>query len=247
MGKFVLKDVVALYGGRNISGELSSISLEYSQDTPENTAFGDTHRRRLPGVLDVALTQNGWWDSIDANDSADADFFAKIGAATELYSCSPDGGQVGEIAFSFNAVANEYSPGGSHGEVFAFALNVSGDGVIARGVVMENAIFGSTADSATRTFAAAEVTDTVYSSIHVVAASGAAPTLDILVLSDATDTFTPGVTRFTIPQFTAVGSNRQVLVGAVSDTFWRHRLTLAGGTPSFTVFGALAIQKTLLP
>ena len=248
MGKFLFKDAVVMWGGRDLSGDLSAVSLEYSADIQEATAFGDTTKVRLPGVLDVVANQQGWWDSISAADSLDKDLFDDIGAASRNMSFSPDGGQLGEIAFSFPILSAEYSPGASHGEVFAFSLTTNGTGILVRGSVMEKSAFltGAT-NGTTRQVGAVAAEETIYSVIHATAIAGTNPTLDVVIESAVTD-FATITTRMTHPQLTAVGSNRQSVVGAITDTWWRLVLTVGGtDTPSFTVFGMLGIQPTVLP
>ncbi len=248
MGKFLFKDAVVMFDGRDISGDLNSLSLEYSAELPDATAFGDTSRVRLPGVLDVTVNQQGWWDSVSAANSLDKDLFDDVGAVSSHMSFSPDGGQLGETAFSFPTLTAEYSPGASHGEVFAFSLTMNGTGPLVRGVVMEKSVFGAGANNGTtRLVGAVAAGETVYSIIHATAVSGTNPTLDVIVESAVTD-FATITTRLTHPQLTAVGSNRQSLVGAVTDTWWRLVLTVGGtDTPSFTVFGVIGIQATTLP
>ncbi len=249
MAKFVLDDAVVMLSGRDLSGELNSISLEYAAELPDSTAFGDGARRRLPGILDVNANHAGWWDSVSAEDSLDADLFAEIGAAEDLMSFSPDGGQIGEIAYSFPSLGASYSPGASHGEVFAFALSINGTGPLVRGTLMENGVFTTTGGGTTRNLGAVAATDTLYSIIHVVAMSGSAsPTLDVTIESDSADNFAGAeTTRLTHPQFTAVGANLQSAAGAITDTWWRLLLTITGTSPSFTVFGQIGIQPTTLP
>jgi len=247
VGKFVLKDAKIYYDGRDLSGELSNISLEYSAETPDSTTFGETTRRRLPGLLNVVANHNGFWDSVSATDDLDGDLFAKIGAGSGLMSMSHEGGLLGNWAFAFPPIAATYAPGATIGEVFAFALTVNGDGPLARGLVMENSVFTVTVNGTARQNGAALATDTIRSTVHVVAASGTTPTLDVTVESDDAVGFVSPVLRLTHPQFTAVGANQQSLVGPVTDDWWRLVMTITGTTPSFTVFGSLSIQPTTLP
>lgn len=249
MGKFVLDDAIVMLGGRDLSGELNSISLEYSAELPDSTAFGDTTRTRLPGVLDVVASHTGWWDSVDASDSLDADLFAEIGAAEDLMSFSPDGGQLGEVGFSFPMLGAAYSPGASHGEVFAFSLSVNGTGPLVRGKVMEKTVFTVTGGGTTRQLGAVASTDTLYSIIHVTALSGTdTPTITVTLESDAADTFGGAeTTRLSHPAMTAVGANLQSADGAITDEWWRLLITISGTDPSFTLFGVVGIQPTTLP
>lgn len=247
MAKFAFTNAKIFLEGRNLSGELNTVGLEYTAETPERTAFGDTSKRRLPGILDATLTMNGWWDAASAADSLDADLFNEIAAASGVASLSPAGAALGDISFAFQTQAAEYSPGAAHGEVFKFGLTLNGDGPLVRGNVMENGTFTVTVNGTGRQLGAALATDTIYSALHVVAASGTAPTLNVTLQSDDANTFLSPITRITHAQKTAVGAEWKTLVGPVTDTWWRYVLTIAGTGPSFTVFLTTAIQKTLLP
>lgn len=247
MGKFVLKNTKVIFEGRDISGELSSVALEYSAETPERTTFGDNSKRRLPGVLDVSATQSGFWDSVDADDSLDKDLFDRIAAASGIMSFSPDGGSPGDIGFSFKAQTASYVPGATHGEVFAFTLTVNGDGPLIRGNVMENGTFATTVNGTNRELSVLAATDTLYSFLHVTAVSGSSPTLDVTVESDETGFGSPTV-QLTHPEFSAVGADLQTKVGPITpDSFYRLVMTIGGGAPSFNIFGIIGIQKTLTP
>ncbi len=247
MGKFVLTDAVVLFDGRDLSGELSNVALEYTAETPDKTSFGDTTRTRLPGILDITATHQGWWDIVSAADDLDADLIAQIGAASSLMSMSGEGGTLGDFAFSFPTQAANLVRGGSHGEIMAFTITVNTDGPLVRGEVMENSAFTTTSNGTARQVGAAIAGQSIYSNLHVVAASGSTPTLDVILESDVTDDWSGSETlRITHPQVAVVGSDRQILAGPVTDTWWRYTITISGGTPSFTIFLNLGIQSTLL-
>ena len=249
MGKFVLTDAVVLFDGRDLSGNLNSVSLEVSVETPEKTVFGDGTRTRLPGIMDITANHNGYWEVISAADDLDADLIARVGASSALMSLSDDGGTLGDFAYSFLSQTANYVRGASHGEVYAFSITVNTDGPLVRGIVMENSAFATTTDGTDRQIGAVSATQSIYSSLHVTAVSGTNPTLDVTVESDASTDFSGAETvRLTHPQLTAVGSNQQILAGAITDDWWRLVMTIGGtDTPTFTVFGALAIQTTLQP
>lgn len=243
MAKFVLTDAKVLYGGVDMSGFLSSVGLDVSIETPECTSFGDTSKRRLPGLIDVSATQNGYWDAA----TPDLAEFTSVGAASSIFSTSAESGTVGDIGYTFQSQKSSYTPGATIGEVFAFAGEFAGDGVLVRGQVMHNAAVASTANGAARQLGVSLATQSIYSALHVTAVSGTSPTLDVIVESDNATGFSSGVTRLTHPQMTAVGANWQSTAGAVTDDWWRLGFTIGGtDTPTFTVFGIVGIQTTLL-
>ncbi len=244
MAKFVLKDAKVYLEGRDISGELNAISFEFSVDTPDSTTFGETTRRRLPGVLDIVANHSGYWDSISATDSADKDFFDQIGqAASVIMSVSPDGGQIGEVAFSFVGRTATYSPGASHGEVLAFQLTVNGDGPFVKGKVFENQAFTTTLTGTIRQLDIVNAEEVIHSIVHVTAISGTAtPTVAITVHSDTEEDFPSATLRFTHSDITVVKADQLTLNGAISDSYWRYTMTITGTNPSLTIFAMLAIR-----
>ena len=248
MAKFVFRDICIYYEGRDLSGELSSLNLEYGAETPDATTLRDTARRRLPGLLDVSSTHTGWWDSDPLGNTAadiDLDLFNSVAANPGLVSASINGGAVGEVSYSWQALTAEYSPGNTVGEVFQFTFNTTGDSRLVRGEVLNNSTHIVTANTAKSSGpGAAGATDTIYSIVHVYAASGTSPTLDVVLESDADASAGGEVTRITHTQFTGVGAELLTLAGPVTDTFWRHTFTIGGGSPSFTIYSAVAIIPT---
>ncbi len=79
--------------------------------------------------------------------------------------------------------------------------------------------------------------------MHVVAASGTTPTLDMIVESDDNSGITSGVTRITFTQEVAVGAQYATAVaGPITDDWWRVGWTIGGTGPSFTVIVTVGIQ-----
>lgn len=247
MAKFVFRDICIYYQGRDLSGELSSLNLEYGAETPDSTTLRDTARRRLPGLLSVSSTHNGWWDNDPLGNTAaeyDLELFNSVAANPGLISASINAGVEGEVSYTWQALTAEYSPGATVGEVFAFTFNTTGDSRLVRGTVMRNATDTTTTDSTATQVGAALATDTIYSSVHVVAASGTSPTLDLVLESDDAVGMATPVTRITHTQFTTIGAEQLTLVGPVTDDFWRYEITITGTTPSFTMYLAMGIIPT---
>ena len=88
---------------------------------------------------------------------------------------------------------------------------------------------------------AAAATDRVWISVHVTAATGTLPTLDLVLESDALDTYGSPTTRITVPQFTTVGSYITSIAGAVTDVEYRISATVGGTLPHFTYMVAMGI------
>lgn len=240
MAKFVLTDARVKYGGADLTGFLSSATISAEIDTPEITAFGDLSRRRVPGIIDITAEHSGFFES-DVNGLPDKNLFDGIGSDSLVFSMTAEGATLGDVAYTFEAQEANYSPGASHGEVYAFSAQISGDGVLVRGVVMEDGIFTSSVVGTNRQISDVPSGKSVFSAIHVTAVSGTTPTLDAVVESDVSGFASP-ITRLTHPQFTTVGSNFQTSTAVVTDDFWRYNFTIGGAAPSFTIFGIIGIQ-----
>ena len=74
---------------------------------------------------------------------------------------------------------------------------------------------------------------TLYAALHVIAASGGSPTLDVIVQSDDNSGFTSATNRITFSQATTTGAQWGSAVGPITDTYWRVTYTVGGSTPSF--------------
>lgn len=244
MAAFVLINAKIMHDGRDLSGILNQITLNSEAELAESTAFGDTFRKRLAGLFDTSMDMQGWWDSVSATDSADADLFSKLGGVKRLISLSGEGGTVGDIGYSFEADEVNYNPGAALGEVFAFNLTAQGSSRLLRGQVLENATRTVTANGTAKQIGSVSATQSVYSALHVTAVSGTLPTLDVTVESDDAEGFATAVTRITHAQKTAVGSELLSAAGAITDDWWRLRMVIGGTAPSFTIFGVVAIANT---
>jgi len=81
----------------------------------------------------------------------------------------------------------------------------------------------------------------LYSFAHVIDVSGTSPTLDITVESDADNSFSSPTTRITHTQFTDTGSEMKTADGPITDTWFRVKYTIGGGSPSFKMIVGLGI------
>ena len=232
MATLVYKDVKTWLDGYDISGRLNQLGLEYAAELPDGTTFGDTTRTRRPGLKSLKANLNGYADFDD--EGIDEQLFARIAVANTAFSFSPDGGDEGEVAHFFRAVLGEYKPGGRIGDMFAFgavAENSDGYGPI-RGTVMHNATRTTTASGTARQLGAVSATQKLYAALHVLSVS-AGDTLDVIVESDALETFLSPTTRITFAQSTAISAQFATPVsGAITDDWWRLTWTLGGAAIS---------------
>ena len=82
----------------------------------------------------------------------------------------------------------------------------------------------------------------MFLALHVVAISGA-PTFSVVLESDDNSGFTSPTTQLTSASYSAAtGSEWQSVAGAITDTYWRVKWTVTGGTsPSVSMLAVAGI------
>jgi len=91
VSEFVLLDAsceIGPAGGAlvDLSDHCRSVTIDYSAETPESTAMGDTSKNRLPGLLDWKIDVEFNQDYAAAN--VDATLFPLVGAAVDVDICA---------------------------------------------------------------------------------------------------------------------------------------------------------------
>lgn len=239
----VLRNCKLYFAGHDVSGDMNKLDLKYSAETLDKTVFGATTKSRLMGLKDVELSGGGFWEADSAAFKIDDVVNSKLAVADELITVCPTDGAAGEVAFFFPALLAEYSPGAAVGEIFAFEISASGCQVLGRGTIMETGAKSATAGGTARQLGAVSASQKVYAGLHILAASGTNPTLDLKIQSDDAQGMASPTDRITFAQATGIGSQWATPVaGAITDNWWRAYWTLGGTTPSFTVVVVVAIQ-----
>lgn len=238
MPELVLTDAKIALGARDLTGQSNSVQLTATRDILVASVFGDTTRRGVAGLKDIAVSIDGLWDS-----AVDADLFAELGLDNTLFGVSAQD-VIGTIGFITRIAEGSYTLGGSHGQLMeANIAMVGGAGEnLDRATLMESSAIIVTGAGTNRQLGAVSASQSLVGQLHVLAVSGTSPTLDAIVESDAAADFLSPVTRLTFAQAIAVTSERQTLAGAITDDFFRFNFTVGGtGGPSFTIMALLAI------
>ncbi len=242
MSLLVWKNSKLYLGGYDLSGDMNQMSLKYESDALDTTVFGQSTKRRLAGLLDIAADHKGLWQA--GTNLIEDTLWSKFAVANEVMTVFPETGAAGEVGFSFKSLESAYSPGAKAGEVLAFDVSAKGVGTLIRATCLENGVKSATASGTARNLGAVSATQKLYAVMHVLAKSGTTPTLDMKIQSDDAQAFTTPLDRITFAQATDIGAQWATPVnGAITDAWWRASWTIGGtGSPSFTVVIAIAIQ-----
>ena len=239
MGSFALVDVTTHIGGYDWTTDMNSLTFSGEGDELDNTTFGDGGwRSRIGGLKDVNAEYGGYWQAGDP--SVDKEAFSNLGLANEPVTLSPTGVE-GDTAYIWRGAKFGYEMFGSIGEVTPFSLTMNGSHGIgaARGAYLK-ARANVSATGATGTAfeipGGVAADEALHASFHVFSAG---TTVTAVIESDSDNTFSSAVTRLTFGPTTTVGGQHARIAGALTDTWYRLRVTAITGT--FNVACAIGV------
>lgn len=227
----------------DFTGDSNQSMLQCDGVPLEGTNFRSAGWREYPklGLKTTQYDVQGFWQSAAA-DSVDSDSFPDLAVVNRVFTVA-DVETAGQPAYLFQAGKSKYQLFGQLGALAPFSLHSAGTDPF--GVV--RGLLGAARQSVSATGAlgsglnlgAVSATQFVYASFHVFPVVGT--TITVVVESAAASNFAGATTRATIGPLTTVGGVWLPRVaGAISDTWWRFRVTAITGT--FTVAGAIAVQ-----
>lgn len=234
MATHVLTDASVWMQGVAVHDVAHTLQFSTSREVKDKTVFGNQARTNRPGLMAASVSVSGYTDLTDY-DSDLYDIYSN--ATTTPISLSATAAD-GDVAYTMRGLTASLSPlGGQVGDMAAVTLEASGRGGVrpVRGTILHPETARTATGTGTgRELGAVAAGSTVYGALHVVAASGTTPTLDVVVQSDDNSGFTSPTTRLTFTQATAQTGEWKAADGAITDTYWRVSYTIGGTTPSFT-------------
>lgn len=183
------------------------------------------------GTVDIELM------SEFADGGPDAPIWSNLGSAGVAQSIVTNVAD-GSAAYTFSGIPLTYTIlQGSVGDVAMSQVSgASSSSPVVRGKLLHPTSTARTSSGTGtgRQLGAVTASQSVYAALHVTAASGSSPTLDVIVQSDDNAGFTTPTSRVTFTQATDTTSEFLSTAGAITDDYWRISYTIGGSTPSFT-------------
>lgn len=133
MAEFVFTDAFVEINTVDLSDHVRSVTIDYSAETPDSTAMGDTAKERLPGLLDWKVDVEFNQDFAAAE--VDATLFDLVGAAAFAIAIRPTSDAVGATNPSFegNCLLASYNPlTGKVGDTATTKASFVGVGTLSR-------------------------------------------------------------------------------------------------------------------
>mgnify|MGYP000853269073 CR=1 FL=1 len=239
MGSFAANNITTWFGGYDMTSDLNSTTLALSYDALDATAFQpgtntNPSRSRIAGLEDVQLDEAGFWQS--GAGQVDPTAFTALGGASQVISNSPNGLEE-NAAYFYRAREYSYEMFGQLGEPCPFRLTASsarGTGLASvggiRGIVLKTKadVSATGATGTASELGAVSASQYLYAGLHVFSAG---TTISGVIESAAASNFAGATTRITFAGVTAAGGYWGTRVaGAITDTWYRLRITACTGT-----------------
>lgn len=242
---FVVLTGVRLFAvGADLTGASNKVELSGEYEEKDRTTYGSSGWKEvMAGLGSAEISGEGFWEAGSAALVDDASW-SQLGG-TGAWTVAPVGASVGDLAYLVKAHRSEYGFLGAVGDIAPWKGKASSTWPLVRGSIAHppGTARTSTGNGTGVELGAVAAGQKLYASLHVLSVSGTTPTLDVVVESDADNTFGSATTRLTFTQATAIGAQIDRTDGsAVTDTWFRMRWTVSGTSPSFLFAAAFGIQ-----
>ncbi len=239
MAEEVFSGGLVMFFRYDLSDALTSVVVDHGAEPLDRTTISDTTRRRVGGLKTSAISAQGYFAAGDQ----DTGLFSDVGVAGRVVSVSPDTAE-GSVAYTLQPLIGEYNPlEGSVGDIAGYSLNVGvSEGDLVRGVIVHNQARTTSGDGNSFQLGAISSDAKLYAAMHVIAASGTSPTLDVDIESDDNSGMSSPVVRASFTQATGTTNRWEEISGPITDDYWRISWTLGGTSPSFTFAVIFGIQ-----
>jgi|DEB0MinimDraft_3_1074331.scaffolds.fasta_scaffold00311_11 hypothetical protein len=222
------KAVTVLMDGYDLSSYFSSATSSGTADTAEVTTFGASAKSYIPGQKDATVSVEGYYSGVA--EGVD-DYLQGVIAGEGVWSIVI-ADALAARGYGAKVVDTSYEIGAEVGG----AVSVSAEGQSTTGQEGVVVLAPLAAATATGTGTQVDNTDSTANGaacyLHVTAASGTTPTLDVVVEHSA-DAST-WVTLATFAQVAAGGNAERVAVTGTVNRYLRASWTISGTSPSFT-------------
>lgn len=244
MSELVVVGAFAYLGGHDFTGDIDDWKMDGSSEVKKRTNFrsGGSNEYRI-GLKVTSLSMRGFADLSPTGPDL-ALFTPYAGRSSSVVTVGNDEVE-GTACCMTQSLISQFTPGGGApvGELGAFTMAGTGTDVAGgvRGVLLkeQGAVSATGAIGTGVQIGAVGATQYLYSTLHLLGTAGT--TITVVLESATANTFAGATTRGTFGPLTAVGGNWLTpVLGAITDTWWRFRVTAITGT--WTVAGAAGIQ-----
>lgn len=240
MGAYTITDAFVYVGGYDFTGDTNQVSIDVNHAVNTANTMGSHWAKNILGVSSVNFQCAGFWNVTDGEQ--DNQEWGALASTDRVVTFGPGTSTESSPAYIFRSLTGQYQFGGTHGAVAPFSVSAvgsNGQGVVRGKLAKARGNVSATGATGTgQQLGAVSATEFLYATLHVFSAG---TTITIVVESDDNVNFTSATTRATIgPITTAGGTWATRVAGAITDDYYRFRITAVTGT--FNIAGAIGVQ-----
>lgn len=230
-------------GAERLQGFYKSADLSVDVDSAETSVFGLTYKTFLTGQGSAKVELSGLYDvTLTSRHTA-------LFASPEVATIGPGGLVLADRAWLLSAHTVNYAESAAVGDAVMTSLSLMSDARVGFGYAMSTAGAAAVGTGTTNGTGVDNTTVTLANpqwvlDVHVTAVSGTSPTLVVKIQDSADNVSFADVAGITTATLTGTGATRVTGTTATLRRYWRVVHTVAGTTPSFTVFSAFSAQLT---
>jgi hypothetical protein len=236
MSKTPIINVTCHVGGLDISSDTNDLAVtdKAAVEVVTNFASGGW-QEIIGGIASADWKYKGFWEAVAVTSEPDQTFFNSLGTLVPVaYSMTRPQAQ-GDVAYFMQCQGMTYAPHEIVGKARSFDLDMMGNGVQARGQVLDAETDTATGVGEGITLPAVGATQTLYAQIQVLSLTGTGgPTFAPVIQSDTLINFPAPTARITFPVFSAYGASHLSVPGPITDTKYRLSFAVTGVGPSVT-------------
>lgn len=244
MGSYAATGHTTFVGGFDFSTELNALTMDIAYDELNDTRFGHIGRARKAGLEAVESQLGGLWSA--GTGAPDTEIASTLATSVQPVTHTPTGTEL-DVSWFYQGRHFRYQQGGQIGELYPFELNAKsakGSGLTSVGAVRGRLLKAKGNVSATGALGsgyqlgAVGASQYLYGALHVFSAG---TTITMVLESDDNSGFSSATTRATLgPITTAGGTWATRVAGAITDDYYRFRVTAITGT--FSVAASAGIK-----
>ncbi|MFB5622534.1 MAG: hypothetical protein ACE5RH_00935 [Nitrosarchaeum sp.] len=243
MAVHILQNTKIYIDGVDLSGRMNNVTLNYSAELKDKTTFGSSSMRRIPGLLDVAITGQGFYDA-STQYQIDNVSWNDVASTDQIMTVVAQGTALGNIAFSAKKISYEYQNAFQIGEIAAVNFACYGVGALIRQRLMEAGAISTSLSATPRNLGYRGPQQNLFATLHVIrGTTDSDKNLIVEVITDSSSGFGVGpTTAITFTTLTTAPHVSQWQTTSQSTTHnWYKISVVSSGSSDGTINGVVTL------
>lgn len=216
-------------GSTKLRALARSVELTLDREAVEQTTFADSTKVHAAGIRSVSVSATAIADAIQGISPP-----SPLDVSPSLITIGRDSEADGASIFAFVCRMTSLSFGGSVGDALEPSMELAAEySAGGSGLILAPAATRTVSGTGTgRQFGALATGASALVGVHVFSVAGTSPSLSVTLQTDDASAFASPTAVKTVGPISTIGGYYDVVIGPVTDTWWRATWTISGTSPS---------------